>query len=503
MSAAARPGMRRMLISRFARSTLVQATALITLAAPAAAGPLRTAASTQQVFGGPARDLYTLAVRATVWGYPLVRAAKLREKATQSEDPFASRALTVATAPLNRLGRARQLADPETRIGVAPNNDTLYVLAFLDMRTGPFLLRTPDFGSRYYIFQFGEADSSTRHSYGQSTHGRKLPSIFITSPDYRGATPAGALTVRSEQRYLMVAGRILVTGSNDLPAVHQLQDRISLDKWLGPGRLVPTDVMPQRRLADPDSVVPDRLKLLADLGTVLQDWEPTPWEERLLQSFRPIGLTPGGAFQADRLSSSEQAAVAAGIDDGLEIIRAKTRNFGAMANGWSTSYAGSTFGQDYLLRAAVAMDQIYVVDKNEALYPVAHLDGRGAPLDGRNRYVICFPKRDLPPVKAFWSITLYYAKGFLVPNSLRRYSIGDRTPGLTYGKDGSLKLYVQNESPGPERVANWLPAPKEGFMLMMRLYRPKPSVIDGAWHPPAIMPVGSEAGAPEASCSAP
>lgn len=503
MSATACQGTSQTLIRSFLQSTLAQVMAFLALTAPAAAGPLRTAASTQQVFEGRAPDLYTLAVQATVWGYPLVRAAQLREKATQPDDPFAPRALTVATAPLNKLGRARQLADPETRIGVAPNNDTLYVLAFLDTRAGPFLLRTPDFGSRYYTFQFGEADSSTRHSYGQSTHGRTLPPIFITGPDYRGATPAGALTVHSEQRYLMVAGRILVTGPDDVPAVHQLEDRISLDKWLGPGRIVPTDVTPQRRLAGPDSAVPERLKLLADLGSVLQDWKPTPREERLLQSFRPIGITPRGPFEIDRLSPADQAAVASGIDDGLEIIRAKTRNFGGMANGWSTSYAGSTFGQDYLLRAAVAMDQIYVVDKDEALYPVAHVDGTGAPLDGRSNYVICFPKRDLPPVKAFWSITLYYAKGFLVPNSLKRYSIGDRTPGLKYGNDGSLKLYVQSESPGPERVANWLPAPKDGFMLMMRLYRPRPSAIEGSWHPPAVMRAGSQTGGPEASCSAP
>jgi len=208
----------------------------------------------------------------------------------------------------------------------------------------------------------------------------------------------------------------------------------------------------------------------------------------LLQSFEAIGLTRQDGFRLDRLNTSQRAAVEAGIADGLKIIRAKTRNLGAMANGWSTSYSGSIFGKDYLLRAAVAMDQIYVVDKDEALYPVAHFDSVGAPLNGRTAYTICFAKADLPPVNAFWSITLYYAKGFLVPNSLKRYSIGDRTPGIAYGKNGSLKLYVQNDDPGAGKTANWLPAPKEGFMLMMRLYRPKASAMTGEWHPPAIMP---------------
>lgn len=484
------------------RSLRMCAAAAVALSAPVAAGPLGDAASTQRLFRGRSSDPYTLAVRATVWGYPLVRAAQLRQKATQPDHPFAPRAQTVATAPLNRLGRARQLADPDTRIGVAPNNDTLYVLAFLDTTNGPFLLDTPHFGNRYYTFQFGEADSETRHSYGQSTHGGKLPPIFIVRPDYRGATPAGALTVRSEQRYLMIAGRLLVSGADDLPVVHRLEDRISLSKWLGPGVLGPTTVTPQRILAGAGSQVPDGLKLLADLGTVMQDWKPAAQEQSLFRSFRAIGITQEDGFRLDRLNPSQRAAIEAGVEDGLKIIGAKTRNLGAMANGWSTSYSGSTFGKDYLLRAAVAMDQIYVVDKDEALYPVAHLDGKGAPLDGRNAYTICFSKQALPPVNAFWSITLYYAKGFLVPNRMKRYSIGDRTPGITYGKDGSLKLYVQSESPGAGKEANWLPAPKAGFMLMMRLYRPKPSAMRGQWHPPAVTPVGNPAVSKDEGCSA-
>jgi len=488
-------------MSTIRRSLRLCTAAGLAVSAPLAAGQLADATKTEQLFAARSADPYTLAVRATVWGYPLIRAAQLRQKATQPNDPFAPRPSTVATAPLNRLGRARQLAGPDTRIGVAPNNDTLYVLAFLDTDDGPFLLDTPDFGARYYTFQFGEADSSTHHSYGQSTHGRKLPPVFIVGPRYHGATPKGALMVRSDQRYLMVAGRILVARPEDLPAVHELEDRIGLSKWLGPGQLGPTTVSPQRALAGTRADVPEALKPLADLGTVLQDWRPTPEERELLRSLEAIGLTRRDGFHIDRLAPAQRAAVEAGVADGLKIIRAKTRNLGALANGWSTSYSGSTFGKDYLLRAAVAMDQIYVVDKDEALYPVAHSDGTGAPLDGRNAYTICFSKADLPPVNAFWSITLYYAKGFLVPNSLKRYSIGDRTPGIAYGKNGSLKLYVQNDDPGAGKTANWLPAPKEGFMLMMRLYRPKASAMTERWHPPAIIPV-SATSTPADACSA-
>ncbi len=466
---------------------------VLSIAPPLVAEPLGTAGTTQQIFGAPSEDPYTLATRATVWGYPLVRAAQLREKATQPDHPFAPRAATVATAPINRLGLARALSDPDTRIGVAPNNDTLYELAFLDTNVGPFQLVTPDFGDRYYVFQFVEADSSTLQSYGQSSHGRRLPPIFIVGPDYRGMAPKGSLLVRSRQRYLMVAGRILIDGAKDLPLVHRLQDGIQLRKWLGPDQLVEAPVTPQRPLSSAPAGDPTRW--LADLGTVLRDWRPDPAEAPLLASFKKIGLTPEGGFSDRDLTSTEREAVKRGIEDGLTAIAAKTRALGAVENGWSTSYAGSRFGSDYLLRAAVAMDQIYVLDKNEALYPVAHLDGAGQPLDGRKPYTICFRKQDLPPVDAFWSMTLYYAKGFLVPNAIGRYSIGDRTPGLVYGRDGSLRLLVSDADPGAGRRSSWLPAPPDKFMLMMRLYRPKKQAIEAQWHPPAIIaasPIASD-----------
>ena len=464
----------------------------IAAAQPLQAGPLQSATNTQQIFASASTDPYTLAVRATVWGYPLVRAAQLRQKATQPEHPFAPRPTTLATAPINRIGRARDLAGPDTRIGVAPNNDTLYSLAFLDTQAGPFQLDTPDFGTRYYVFQFGDADSETRQSYGQSSHGGRLPPIFITGPDYRGEIPKGVKVVRSAQRYLMVAGRVFVDGSQDLPNVRQIQDAIRLRKWLGQGRLAQAPIPSQRPLAGDVNGVPGVLKLLANLGTVLEDWRISKEDADLATSLRRIGLTAENGFRYTHLPPAERAAIELGVADGLAIIREKTRHLGTLSGGWSTSYVGSRFGQDFLLRAAVAMDQIYVLDKGEALYPVAHLDVQGRQLDGRNNYTLCFRKQDLAPVDGFWSITLYYEKGFLAANPIDRYSIGDRTPGLTYGPDGSLRLLIQNDDPGADRRANWLPAPREPFMLMMRLYRPKTKAADARWHPPAVQPINTK-----------
>ncbi|APL96057.1 DUF1254 domain-containing protein [Sphingobium indicum] len=476
---------------------------LSVVAQPLQAGPLPNATNTRQIFAGASTDSYTLAVRATVWGYPLVRAAQLRQKATQPEHPFAPRPTTLATAPINRIGQARDLAGPDTRIGVAPNNDTLYSLAFLDMQAGPFQLDTPDFGTRYYVFQFGDADSETRQSYGQSSHGGRLPPIFIVGPDYRGEIPKGVKVVRSAQRYLMVAGRILVDGSQDLPNVHRLQDAIRLHQWSERGRLTEAPITSQRALAGDRKDVPDGLKLLASLGTVLEDWRVSKEDAGLVASLRRIGLTVENGFRYAHLPPDERAAIERGVADGLAIIREKTRHLGTLSGGWSTSYAGSRFGRDFLLRAAVAMDQIYVLDKGEALYPVAHLDAQGRQLDGRNNYALCFRKQDLPPVDGFWSITLYYEKGFLAANPIDRYSIGDRTPGLAYGPDGSLRLLIQNDDPGADKRANWLPAPREPFMLMMRLYRPKAKAAEGGWHPPAIQPIAINVPPASGGCGAP
>lgn len=460
----------------------------IAQASSAVPGPLRTARTSADVFTGETHDPYVLAVRAYVWGYPLVRAAQLRQNATRPDDPYAKRPPTVAGAPLNTLGHARVPATPETRIGVAPNSDTLYSLAFLDMDQGPFVLHSPDFGPRYYTFQFGQADTATEQSLGQRTHGAKVPPVFIYGPGYAGMIPPGMIAAPSRYRYLMIAGRILVNADADLPAVHALQDQIRLGKWNGSAS-VPATPTPQRPVIGQASGIPKELENLEMLGSVLRDWTPQSHDEAIITSFARIGLTRQHGFQLQDLRPEQRAAIADGVADGEAIVRAKTYELGRKVNGWSINYQGPRFGDNHLLRAAVAMDQIYIVEPEEALYPSARVDGAGQPLDGRNPYRIRFAPGQLPPVGAFWSITLYHAKGFLVENPIDRWAIGDRTPGLTYDRDGSLEIFVQHHRPHGEAAANWLPAPDGPFMLLMRLYHPKEPILSGAWTPPPVVNV--------------
>lgn len=480
-----------MTAARF-RDAIIGAVALVGLTMPSvssgqAPSPTAPATDPGALFRGATNDPYQLALRAYVWGYPLVRAAQLRQNITLPPPTDSGRSAPPLSAPLNQIGHARALATPDMKQGVAPNNDTLYSLAWLDMNDGPFVLETPDFGTRYYTFQMGQADTSTTQSPGQRTNGSHLPAIFIQGPNQQQTVPAGMMPVRSTQRYMMIAGRILVKGTNDLPAVHALQDRIVLRRYSDyvAKRQVPAPVGAQRPLTSAVRAASPSPGFLDMLGNVLRDWRVTPTDAGLVASFAQIGLTPGEGFRPERLSAAQRDALMRGVAAGERSVRAETLTLGTRVNGWGINYAGAQFGSDYLLRAAVAMDQIYVLPTEEALYPNARTDGSGRELDGRKSYVLRFKKEQLPPVKSFWSATMYFAKGLLVPNPIARYSIGDRTPGLAYERDGSLELVMQHDRPKDSTV-NWLPTPDAPFMLMLRLYNPEAAVLDRRWTPPAV-----------------
>jgi hypothetical protein len=209
-------------------------------------------------------------------------------------------------------------------------------------------------------------------------------------------------------------------------------------------------------------------------------------DRALLESFTGIGLTRTSGFDGGCLTPHARQEVLRGLADGRQVVATKASDLGRSANGWTVNPSGPRFGDDHLLRAAVARDQIYVTVPEEGLYPVTHSDCTGEPLTGRRRYRIRFPTDAMPPARAFWSVTMYDASGYLVPNPANRYAIGDRTRGLVRGPDGSLTLAVQHGAPG--EPANWLPSPTGDFYLMLRLFAPD---VDAflQWQPPPVEPV--------------
>lgn len=429
----------------------------------------------------------SLAQTAYVWGSALVAAARLRQNVTRPDDPFAVRPASSGAAPMNNIGHQRELSDPQLTVGVAPNVDTLYSLAWVDLAEAPFVLETPDFADRYYTFQIGYADTECDLCPGLRTHGPQLPPLFLHGPTYRGMVPAEMLPLASRTRYLMIAGRILVQpeDADDLIVVRRLQEQIrlrTLARWQA--RVDGANAVSAQRLlpsaadvADPD------LLFLHQLGSVLGEGVINRAERDLVASFSPLGLRPGGGFEAQAISGANRAEVLAGISDGEAVVDEKVGHLGCAANGWSVNLHGPTFGDDYLLRAAVAKNQIYVLPAAEAVYPVARVDGHGDRLDGRNRYRLVFESP--PPADAFWSLTVYGSPGPLVANSLNRYAIGDRTPGVVRDEHGALAILLQHDEPagGP---ANWLPTSAGHFHLMLRLYWPQPAVLEGRWVPPPV-----------------
>ncbi|MDP3673807.1 MAG: DUF1214 domain-containing protein [Novosphingobium sp.] len=425
------------------------------------------------LFATETKDVRALATRAYVWGMPLVEAALIRTRFAESGAPF------------NRFSHRRSLAGPEMRAGVAPNNDTLYSLAWVDLAFGPLVVTMPDFGQRYYTISINQADSSAEHSFGQRTHSGQLPPLFLHRAGSPDAVPPGMIDVPILSRFANLAGRILVRGAGDFTAVHALQDGMAIHRskdWAADMRSVGADVGATG--LSPRSGLTEGARFFAQLGEVLEDWPPHGKRERaMIASLTRLGL--GGGKNPRRLSNSEQLALADGFEAGKRLVAQRSLHLGEQHDGWTTNYRGPRFGADWLLRAGVAKDQIFVAVPEEAIYPVGRSDSDGKPLTGAHRYQIRFAPGKLPSVGAFWSVTAYGDDGFMIPNAIARYSVGDRTPGLVRDSDGSVTIVLAWDEPR-EAGINWLPVGPGPFFVMLRLYRPLPSVIDRSWRPPAI-----------------
>lgn len=433
----------------------------------------------------PLDEVRAAAARLQVWAFPSVMAQRVRLNFTQPRDPDAVRPATSAGAPLGRLGHQRALSDPGLRVGVAPNVDTLYSVAWLDLDAGEHELRTPSYGDRYYGYQVGLADTGSPWSLGQRTHGSQLPPLLLRRGPLGTRERDGRLEVSTPHRFLMVCGRTLVEPGDpeDLARVHALQDAVELRTRpavpapaAAPGGLrdVDLDAVPR------DAEVHEPRAFARSVARVVRDLAPASVPDTVHADLATCGLH-GGELPDDVVD-----AVRDGLADGVRQVEARVGALGRLAHGWALNERGPDVGDDLVLRAAVAMAQIYVNPVEEAVYPVAEVDDRGEPLDGAERsYAITFAADDPPPADAFWSLTVYHRAGLLVENPLGRYAVGDRTPGLRREADGSLRIDVAAYPPAGG-ASNWLPAPRGPFRLMLRLYHPR----DPGWVPPPVVRLG-------------
>jgi hypothetical protein len=391
---------------------------------------------------------------------------------------------TTQRFPENQLVSIAALTDPTVRTVVLPNHDTTYTVGRLQLSGGPRVLDVPDTAGRYYVIQLLDAYSNTFAYVGRRTTGTHAGSHAVVPPGFKGSLPAGVKRIQSPTNLVWVLGRTLVQDAADMPAVAALMGGYrftALDAWTAGQRQNPLVLDAFPTVATPE--IPKGLAHFGRLGEILAT-DPAPKRDACaLKAFARAGIGAG--------KQPTDPALVAAVRAGKAIVaRAERRanRYGAKRNnGWVLPgpYVGA-YGRNYLGRAIIATAALGANTRPETVYPLAVDDVDGRPLSGRHRYTIRFPRGQLPPANAFWSVTIYGKDRYLVPNPIDRYAIGDRTEGLRRGRDGSLTIYVQHARPRAAAVANWLPAPSGSFRLAMRIYEPRRSVLNGRWLPPPV-----------------
>lgn len=390
-----------------------------------------------------------------------------------------------ARLPFNRLYSEPRLLGPQDNKVVSPNNDTFYSRALLDLRSEPMVLDVPAVEGRYYNFQLVDMRTDNLDYIGTRATGRQAGRYLIAGPDWRGPLPAGfSAVIRSPSRLVFLLGRTEVKGEADQKEAAKVLTGYALQPLSKTVGSVSPDALPALQLpAYQDSKQGPAMPLFSAFNALAPLHEWTADERSKLQRFSAIGVKPGEAFQPP---AELRDAIAQGAEAGRDQVRAASSQVSVENQGWFRSPANvGKFGDDDLTRAAVAWRYIYANDPVEAMYPMALHDAQGQLLDGTRTYRLHFPAGQLPPVDAFWSLTLYDGKTqLLVANPIQRYALGDRSPDLHYDADGGLTLFLQ--STAPVQQGNWLPTPTGPFNLMLRMYLPKASALDGSYQLPTI-----------------
>lgn len=436
-------------------------------------------------------EAQALATDIYIYAYPLVTMDVTKEVMTNVVEPESTR------APMGRFMNAKEYPNATFKDVTAPNADTLYSIACLDLSKEPYVLHVPDEDNRYYLMPLLSAWTDVFASPGTRTTGTKAADFVISGPHWTGKLPKGMQEYKSPTNLIWVLGRTYCTGTlEDYAKVHAIHDQYSVTPLSHYGKpYTPPEGVVNSKI---DMKTPVREQVNAMRAaeyfkkfSELIQFNPTiPQQDaEIVVKMDKLGIKLGRIFELDQLNDP---AIVAALEKapliGLDKILAHDRASGTDINGWSISDRTGVYGKDYLQRAYIAFFGLGANLPEDAIYPQTTVDSENKLLNGNNRYAIHFAKGETPPVNGFWSLTMYNNKYFFVDNSLNRYTLSPRND-LKYNVDGSLDLYIQNESPGKEKESNWLPAPKDDFVLMLRFYWPKPSIILGQWQPPAVKKV--------------
>lgn len=388
----------------------------------------------------------------------------------------------------NEFDHLREFPDASFTAVVSPNADTLYSTAWLDLTAEPIVLEVPASAGRYYLLPLLSGWTDVFASPATRTTGDGPGAFAIVGPGWEGELPAGMQELRSPTSMAWLIGRTQTNGKADYESVHIFQDELSLtprSAWGAedpPPAEAPVDPRVDVETPPPEQVeAMDGAAFFGRLAELMVDNPPAESDAPALERFAAIGLAPGFFQPAPDIAP----ALDEDVEAGMAGIKAALAHPGALTNGWSIHAGLGSYGTDYGKRAFVALFGLGANLNADAVYPHTSIDADGEGLNGARRYVLHFEPGQTPPARAFWSLTMYDERQYFVDNPLDRYAIGDRDP-LAVNPDGSLDIWLQHETPGPERESNWLPTPPDPFNVILRIYWPTQEAVDDGWAPPAI-----------------
>jgi len=378
---------------------------------------------------------------------------------------------------------------------ITPNADTPYSFALLDFRGGPLVLSVPAVSGRYYVMQFEDLFGQNDFYVGSRNTGVEAGTYFLSGPTWDGDVPSGFTgSHQFETDLVFLIGRSQLLGKSDAAALGDVMRQYRLESFEEyNGEDAPA--LPRFDWPQWDNAAYRDERFITYLNGLLPLCQPThPDEADLMDRFAKIGIGPGLAYDPAALTSSVRRAIADGVSAARAKLTSASESQGANINGWMSMDAfgnRAAYDGNYLRRAAESMVGWGGNDKIEAYYPMARVDSDGAPFDGEASYQLRF--ETMPPVKAFWSVTMYDTSfdgtaGYLIENEINRYLINSTTEDLQIDDDGALTIFIQRTEPSDAKArANWLPSPSGVFYLALRMYWPAPDALDGTWVAPGVV----------------
>lgn len=435
--------------------------------------------------------LQELAKEAYIYAYPLVLMGVTADKMTAIDEEKQDH----IRAPYNHFAHLNAFPDTLYTDIIRPSLDTLYSFAWLKLDKEPVIISVPAFNKRYYSLQIIDAWTSIIAAPGTRTTGTDAKKLLLAGPNWHGEIPKGVMRINAPTNLVWVIVRIQTSNEKDFNEVNKLQSQLKiqpLSHYTGnydnendveAGKDKASKKI--KNLPPLDQVEKmDAITFFKKFSQLMKKNPPLPEDSGMVIKLKELGIIPGRSFDSSQFTTDEIIVLNEGTKQGFEEIEETSFTSEAPVNGWRMlRFKGHK--ENYLRRAATAMFLLGLNQAQDAVYATTVLDQHGKPLTGKTEYVLHFSKKALPPVNAFWSITLYTPDGKLYDNKTKRYSLSSKHQ-LKYNDDGSLDIYIQHEPKADGSRDNWLPAPEGEYRLVLRLYWPTKKALNGAWSPPPV-----------------